>query len=312
MDIAIFIVLALLLLILVSGGYMFVVACVRTKERPWLDPEALKGSSYEKYIQLIQYSHQWLQDNHAQDVFIDSEDGLRLHGLWIPAENPKGTVLLAHGYRSTMLVDFGAVMAMYHDFGLNLLLPEQRAHGKSEGRFITFGVKESRDMLHWVDYHNRELSDCQVILSGLSMGASTVLFMADQKLPDNVKGIIADCGFNSPKDILAKVFRSIIKLPPQPTIWAAELYARLFAGFSLYERDSCQILKKNRLPIIMVHGTGDDFVPCSMTQAAYETCTGDKQLLLAEGAGHGLSFVKEPEKYKNMILAFLQKNLEGF
>lgn len=312
MDIILYFLLGLVLLILVSGAYMFVVACVRTKDRPWLDPEGLKGSSYEKYIDLIQYSHKWLQDNHAQDIYVTSEDGLKLHGLWVKAENPKGTILLAHGYRSTMLVDFGKVMQMYHELGLNLLLPQQRAHGESEGKYITFGVKESRDMLKWVEYHNTQLCDCQVILSGLSMGASTVLFMADEDLPSNVKGIIADCGFNSPRDILAKVYRNIIKLPPEPTIWAAELFARLFAGFSLYEKDSRKTLAKNKLPIIMVHGTGDDFVPCEMTKVAYEVCKGDKQILLAEGAGHGLSFLKEPEKYKTMVLQFLKKNLEGF
>lgn len=312
MDIILYFLLGLVLLILVSGAYMFVVACVRTKDRPWLEPEKLKGSSYEKYIDLIQSSHKWLQEHNAQDIYVTSEDGLKLHGLWVKAENPKGTILLAHGYRSTMLVDFGKVMPLYHELGLNLLLPQQRAHGESEGKYITFGVKESRDMLCWLQCHNSRLCDCPVILSGLSMGASTVLFMADENLPSNVKGIIADCGFNSPRDILAKVYRNIIKLPPEPTIWAAELFARLFAGFSLYAKDSRKTLAKNKLPIIMVHGTGDDFVPCEMTKVAYEVCTGDKQILLAEGAGHGLSFLKEPVKYKTMVIQFLEKNLEGF
>lgn len=307
-----FVLLGLLILLLVSGIYTFVVACVRTRERPWLEHQGLEGSSYEQYAPLIRQSHAWLQRMAARDVYVTSHDGLKLHGFWVPAQNAKGTILLCHGYRSTLLVDFGKVMELYHNLGLNLLLPQQRAHGSSQGRFITFGVLESRDMLRWLDYHNAALAQCPVILSGLSMGASTVLYMADEPLPENVRGIIADCGFTSPAAIIGKVFRSVIHLPPQPTLFVADLLARIFAGFSLYAKDSRKTLAKNRLPILMVHGTGDDFVPCDMTRQGFAACTAEKTLLLVDDAGHGLSFVKEPQRYQAAVLEFLKQNLEGF
>lgn len=312
MQVVFFILMAALLLIFVSGVYVFVVACVRTKEQPWLDADALKGTTYEKYDKLIHKSHDWLVANHAQDVYVTSHDGLRLHGLWVPAKDPKGTVLLAHGYRSTMLVDFGMVLELYHSMGMNLLLPEQRAHGKSQGKLITFGVKESEDMLCWLDYHNRELGNYQVILSGLSMGASTMMYLADRDLPDNVKGIVVDCGFSSPAEILSVVFKRTTHLPAIPSIWVSELCARVFGGFSLYERNSRTALRNCKLPIIMVHGKADDFVPCHMTEQGYEACSGDKQILLAEGAGHGLSFLYAKEQYTDMVRSFLEKNIEGF
>ena len=310
MQILAFALFAVGLLILVSGGYVFWVACRRMKEHPWLEPEKLKGTGYEKYAQHIQNSARWLKEHNARDVYVESHDGYRLHGLWIPAKNPKGTVLLAHGYRSTVLVDFGLIYDVYYKLDMNLLVPEQRCHGKSEGRFITFGVKESKDMQMWIDYHNRNFGSKQMIISGLSMGASTMMYLADQQLPENVKGIVVDCGFTSAAAILSKVFTSVTHLPAAPTIFAANLFAKLFAGFSLYEKDSRKTLSKSRLPILMIHGLKDDFVPASMTQEGFDVCSSEKELLMIENAGHGLSFVKQPEQYQAALKGFLNRYLE--
>ena len=304
-----FVLCAILLLLLVSGAYTFVVACVRRKDLPWLVEEEIKKTSYGKYYSFIVKSNQWLQDHKAQDVYISSDDGLKLHGLWISAPNAKGTVLFAHGYRSTMLVDFGLAFEFYHNAGMNLLIPEQRSHGKSQGQYITFGIKESADMKQWIAFHNREFGAFPMILSGISMGASTMMYLADEKLPQNVKGIIADCGFTSPKAIISKVFRSVIHLPAAPTIWVTDLLARVFAHFSLDEKDSRRSLANNRLPIFIIHGTDDDFVPCEMTKEAYAACTGKKQLLLVDGAGHGVSFLVDHDRYTALIQKFLEDNI---
>lgn len=307
MNFALFILVAFLILTLVSGTYMFVLACVRRKDLPWLVEEEIKKTPFGKYYDYIVASDQWLSEHHAKDIDITSADGLRLHGLWIPAENPRGTILFAHGYRSTFLVDFGLAFPFYHERGMNLLIPDQRAHGKSEGRFITFGVKESNDMRRWLDYHNTAFGCCPVILSGISMGASTMLYLADQVLPENVCGIIADCGFTSPKDIICEVFHRVIHLPAVPSIWVADLLARVLAGFSFYEKDTRKTLAKCRLPILMVHGKEDSFVPCKMTEDGFAACTGLKEVLLVEGADHGLSFVKDPEHYIEAVQVFLDK-----
>ena len=309
MKLFLFVLAASLLLTFVSGLYVFVVGCVRRKDLPWLVEQEIKQTSYGKYYDFIVRSDKWLKDHNVQDVYINSHDGLKLHGLWIPAANARGTVLFAHGYRSTMLVDFGLAFDFYHTHGMNLLVPDQRCHGKSEGRYITFGVKESRDMQNWLDYHNRQLSTVPVILSGLSMGASTMLYLADKDLPENVKGIIADCGFTSPKDILASVFTRVIHLPAAPTLWVTDILARLFAGFRLDEQDTRRSLERSRLPVFLVHGTNDDFVPCEMTKAGYAACTGEKHLLLVEAAGHGLSFLVAKEKYTAMIKDFLDQHI---
>lgn len=312
MAVILYILIGLFLLVLASGAYVFVLACVRRKELPWMVEEELKKTSYAKYYNCIMASDAWLKNHNAQDVYIKSKDGLKLHGFWVPAENPRGTILLAHGYRSTILVDFGLAYAFYHALGMNILVPHQRAHGESEGRYITFGVKESEDMRCWIAYHNKTHGNLQMILSGLSMGASTMLYLADQDLPDNVKCIIADCGFTSPKAILDVVYRSVVHFPSGPSLWAADLFARIFAGFGLNEKDTRVVLKNAKLPVLMIHGLDDDFVPCYMTQEGYDVCTGDKELLMVENAGHGTSFLVDKEAYTMQVISFLEKHLEDF
>lgn len=310
--VVIWLLLALVVLVLVSGVYVFILACARRKELPWMVEEEIKKTGYARFYNCILASDAWLKEHNAQDVYVQSKDGLKLHAYWIPAENARGTVLLAHGYRSTFLVDFGLAFAFYHALGMNILVPHQRSHGKSEGRYITFGVKESEDMQCWIDYHNKTYGDYQMVLSGLSMGASTVLYLADQTLPDNVKCIIADCGFTSPKAILDAVFRSVVHIPSGATLLVTDVLTRIFAKFSLNQKDTRKILTSAKLPVLMIHGEADDYVPCFMTKQGFEACAGEKELLIVEGAGHGLSCLVDKETYTKRILAFLEKHLEDF
>lgn len=311
MPFVIFVCVALLILLVFSGGYTFYAACVRRKELPWLDEEGLRNTPYEKYYQNICLADTYLKEHKAEEVCIKSFDGLKLSGTWLAAEDPKGTIILAHGYRSCKLAEFSLVLDFYRSYGLNILLPDQRAHGKSEGKIITFGVKECRDVKGWIHWVNARCGKLPVILSGLSMGASTVLYLADEELPANVKGIIADCGFTSPWEIISCVFRNVTHLPAAPSLWVAEGFARMIGGFSLRQKDTRQVLKNNKLPLLIVHGMADGFVPCEMTRQGYEVCIGDKEMFLVEGAEHGLSFLKDSARYKEKVRSFLNRNLEA-
>ena len=299
----------LILAVIVSGFYAFSVACIRKKEINWLEKEEIENSPYAEFFDSIIAADKWIHDHQAEDLYIRSGDGLALHGLWIPAEFANGTMILVHGYRSSQLADFGFVLDYFHRQGYNLLLPELRSHGKSEGRYITFGVKESDDILRWIEYHNVAFGEYAVVLCGLSMGASTVMYLADEQLPRNVRGIIADCGFTSPKDIISSVYRMVTHLPPGPAIWVTDLLARIFAGFRLTQKDTRISLTKNHIPILMIHGLDDEFVPCEMTKQAFSVCTGHKELLLVEGAGHGVSFLVDMARYKAAVDKILDMTL---
>lgn len=297
----------LVAMLLAVGWYAFHTACRRKAEVDWLNVSALQNTSYEQYGKQIQAADHWLKSHTTVDIWTESHDKRKLHAHWIPAEDPKGTVLLAHGYRSTKLLDFGMVYELYHNLGMNLLLIDQRSHGDSEGKYITFGVLESRDVQSWIKFHNQHFGPHPILLSGLSMGASTMLYLADRQLPENVKGIIADCGFTSPKEIVGKVFKDTVHFDAGPFLWAADLFARVLAGFSFYERDTRKSLRNSRLPILLIHGTGDDFVPCEMTKQAYAACTSEKEIFLVENAGHGTSYLYDTPGYRKQVIAFLQK-----
>ena len=130
-------------------------------------------------------------------------------------------------------------------------------------------------------------------------------------MPENVKGIIADCGFTSPREIIKSVFHGVIRLPAAPTLWATNIFTRLFAGFSLTEKDTRKSLQNSKLPVLLVHGVEDGFVPCYMTRQAHAVCKEPKELLLVEGADHGVSFLVDKERYVQTVKAFLQKYVEG-
>jgi len=205
---------ALLLVFFSVGWYFFRRACARVPDLPWLDREAILKTNYAPHADLIQRSHKWLLDHGATDVWTQSEDGLRLHGLWVEAEEAIGTAILVHGYHSTKLVDFGGSMAYLHRQGLNLLLVDQRAHGESGGHTIAFGVEERLDCLDWLKYAvGRFGCDTPMALYGVSMGAATVLMASGLGLPENVKCIVADCPYSSPRAIISKVCRDM-RLPP--------------------------------------------------------------------------------------------------
>ena len=299
----------LLFLTVTSGVYVFILGFVRKKDVSWLIENEVRKSPFHKHYDRVVKADQWLKMNDAQGITIESFDGLSLHGLWVPAEHPRGTILLAHGYRSTFLVDFGPAFEHYHNLGMNLLIPHQRAHGESKGSLITFGIKESEDMMRWLKYHNAHLGKYPVVLGGLSMGASTVIYTLAKALPANVKGVIADCGFTSPSAILSVIFRRVTHLPAMPSILVTGILTRVFAGFSIWKYDSRKILSRSTLPILMIHGTADTFVPCEMTQEAFAACTAPKDILLVEGAEHGVSFLMDKEKYILHVTRFLEDTL---
>lgn len=300
---------AIVLLAYAAAGYfVFRMACLRGKELDWMDSEVVAVSPYKPYVDIIPMASRWLRQNHAQDVWTQSHDDLKLHGWWIPAENAKGSMLMFHGYRSTYLVDFAAVYELYHTQGYNILLADQRSHGQSEGKYITFGAKECRDAAAWIDYHNRTFGPIPVFLCGLSMGASTVLFAAGNPLPLNVRGITADCGFTSPYAIIRHVATKTVGplanvLMPMVNFWARQL-----ALFDLKECSTEKALAKCPVPLLMCHGLADDYVPSHMTQAGYDACTGEKELILVEGAGHGTSFLHDRQRVEKALLDFFRRN----
>lgn len=244
---------------------------------------------------------------------VRSHDGLTLSARYFPPEGEtRGIVLQVHGYRSSPLGDFSCAVRDMRKLGMGCFLIEHRAHLTSEGDVITFGVMERHDVLAWAKLIEREFPGMPVILDGISMGAATVMMAAGLPLPDNVRGIIADCGFTSMEDMFKKIIGEWFHLPAWPFIPLASLYCRLKNGFGFGDVTSQDGLLKAKVPVLMAHGTDDTFVPYEMSRRIYDAVkdTVDVTLLTAEGAEHGFSYLCAYEEYHAAIVSFFNKCLQ--
>ena len=246
----------------------------------------------------------------CEDIYTTSVDGLKLHGLLFSSQKENAPfVIQFHGYKSSPKRDFAGIGVMSIDDGYNVIMPDHRAHGKSEGHSITFGVKESEDCLCWVDYVIEKYgAERKIVLQGISMGAATVILASSHRdLPSNVVGIMADCPYSSAKKIIKKVMKDM-KLPVCIFYPAARLGAALFGRFNLSSASVAKAAENSKTPILLIHGNGDDFVPHSMSEeiSAKSTLI---ELHSFEGAGHGLSYLSNEEKYKALCRSFISKIL---
>ena len=242
-----------------------------------------------------------------EEVTTTSYDGLKLYGKYYHSKDGMPVLIFFHGYRSNASRDGSGIYTLGKTKGINILVVTQRAHGKSEGKSITFGIRESKDCLSWIDFVKERFGqDTKVILWGISMGASTVLTAAGRDLPENVLGIGADCGFSSAREIIRSVIKGM-KLPVTPSYWLVKIGARIYGGFDVEEISALEAMKKIKVPVLFIHGKADDFVPCDMTYQNYEACVSDKELVIVEEAGHGMRYYVDMEKTKQGVYAFLDK-----
>ena len=299
------IVLAVLLAVVLLALGLFLFACRRSPVPDFTKPAVIAQWGREDQTEEILAGAALMRD--AEDVFLPSYDGLRLHGQLLQQPGAKGTILLFHGYRSSWIIDFSIVLPYYYSLGYNLLAVDERAHGQSEGVYITFGIHERRDAATWAQYAAMHFGpDHPLVLGGLSMGATTVLLASCFDFPANVRAIIADCGFTSPYEIAKSVLRrDAPKAPVSLLLPLCSLVTRLFAGFGLRDGSTIDAVRESRYPILFIHGTGDTFVPCEMTKEAYAACTSEKELILVDSAEHGKSYLVEKDRVEKALCRFL-------
>ncbi len=269
------------------------------------------GDLYEPFRKSME---NWAREARAmphEEVSITSFDGLTLRGIYYEFAPGAPIELMFHGYRGNSERDLSGGVQRCFQVGRSALIVDQRASGRSDGHIISFGINEHRDCLAWVDFMLAHFGpEVKIILTGISMGAATVAMASDKGLPANVIGILADCGYNSPKDIIKKVIAQDMKLPANLAYPFAKLAARLFGHFDLEETSPEESLKNCTVPVLFFHGEADQFVPCQMSRICYDACASRKQLVTVPGAGHGLSFPTAPESYIKVAREFFGP--EGF
>ena len=249
----------------------------------------------------------WMNETRSlpcREYTITSHDGLTLYGKYYEYAPGAPIELMIHGYRGNAERDLCGGVQRCFALGHNAFVIDQRGSGKSQGNVITFGIREHQDCLNWVDFLiNTFGADIKIILTGISMGASTVLMAAGKPLPKNVIGVLADCGFTNAKEIIKIVIRKL-KLPPNLAYPFVKLGAFIYGGFRLETDSALSAMTRCTVPVIFYHGEADDFVPCYMSQQNYDACSSKKQLVTIPDAGHGLCYLVAPEIYLSTLAEF--------
>lgn len=248
-----------------------------------------------------------LEKCNCELVEITSHDGERLVGHWYPCEKAERIIVAMHGWRSYWAKDFGAIAEFWHKNGCSVLYAEQRGQHNSGGAYMGFGLIERYDCVDWVHWlnQNRNGEEIPIYLAGISMGASTVLMAAGLELPENVCGIIADCGFTSPHAIWKHVVENNMHLSYRRLRMAvADAYCKQKIQMTANEYSTVEAMKQCNVPVLFIHGTDDHFVPVEMTYENYKACVAPKYLHIVPGAEHGMSYFVDRAGYEEAVKAF--------
>lgn len=272
----------------------------------------MAGTDWSQYAPLLEKRKAFMLAQTHEDLYQTSFDGLKLHATYFPAldqgANKKKVVICFHGYTSQGMSDYIGLSGYYLRKGYAMLLPDARAHGESEGEYIGFGCLDRKDALVWINWVIQELGDdVEIALHGTSMGGATVLMASGLELPPQVRGIVSDCAFTSPKEVFTHVLHNMYHLPAFPAIPGADILNKRLAGYGMDECNAKREVAKAKVPILFIHGTRDTFVPYRMCHEIYDCCASPKKMLVVEGAAHAESYYKDTEKYEQALDEFFEE-----
>ena len=273
-----------------------------------MDHPKVNHPSY-KHAEEYAKVQEWCQAQPMKHWFIRSTDGLRLHGCYLPAENPKRFVVMCHGFRGHSFGSIASEAQFLHEHDCNILLIDMRCCGDSEGTYITYGAKEQYDVLEWMGRIRKENPNrLPVYLYGQSLGATTAILAAGHTAPGELRGVIADCGYHSMRQELKEVANEWFHMKNiESLLMRVDFFCRVLAGFSMKETDTTVALRKTTYPILFFHGETDTFVNPKNTIDNYKLCASKKELVLVPDARHLCSCYEAPELYEEKMMSFFEK-----
>lgn len=285
----------------ITGNFLFNLA---------LNPKSLKSiladsEIEENKINVRIENEKWLAEN-AKEVYIEDKK-IKLHGHEVVNSKPsKIWVIAVHGYTDSAYFMVNSAK-QFLSYGYNVLMPDLRAHGKSEGKYIGMGWLDRLDLIKWMDYLIATYGNIKIILYGISMGAATVMMASGEKLPSNVRMVIEDCGYTSVWDEFAYELKYLFHMPTFPALYNANIITKIRAGYSLRKASCIKQIKKSKIPILFIHGDQDKFVPFYMLDKLYDAATCKKEKLVIKGAGHAVSQNIDPQKYWHTVRKFIKR-----
>lgn len=312
-------VIALIILVLIlgalifAGNYLMTFALARKDGSANNVSPASSLSEQDKSIiaanreAFKQQVESWRNETPSTLVSIQSDDGLKLSSeVFINPESNNWAITI-HGYNGGRHY-MDNVACQYYQHGYNILLPDLRANGDSEGKWKGMGYLDKDDIINWTEYLIEQYGDIKIVLHGISMGGATVMMASGEQLPSNVKGLVEDCGYTSVWDIFDDEIHYLYHLPAFPLMHVASGISKVRAGYSFGEASSLKAIAKNNLPVLFIHGDSDTFVHTEMIDKVYDACNSTKEKLIVTGAGHGESYLRDPDLYFDTTFNFLTKN----
>jgi fermentation-respiration switch protein FrsA (DUF1100 family) len=296
----------------VVGGTLFMFdTSLKTKVEPTDEQDSYTYLFEHKYLK------QWIDSLNSvsalRDTFIVAKDGARLHGLYVrAAEETPNTALIIHGYTDNA-VRMLMIGHLYNkEMGYNILLPDLRAHGQSDGEYIQMGWKDRLDILEWIDVCKQLYGDSiNMVLHGISMGAATTMMTSGEDLPDNVKCFVEDCGYTSVWDEFSYKLGYEYALPQFPLMYCTSLYCQWREGWNFKEASPLNQLANSKKPMLFIHGDADTYIPVEMVHRLFETKSGEKELWVVPGVEHAKAYWDYTDEYvartKNFVGKYIDK-----
>lgn len=290
----------------VVGNYFYNLAI-----NPFTSKDMIFGEDEEDPLEVKADVNWLLKASSYEDKYINSSDNLKLHAYEVKNENKTNKwAVVVHGYTSEGKLLSSKAKHLY-DIGYNVLVPDLRAHGLSEGNYIGMGWDDRLDIIDWINYIIKNNPNCEIALHGTSMGASTVLMVSGEKLPSNVKAIVADCGYTSATEEFKYQLKQLFNLPSFPIMNVSDIVTHIRAGYCLNKASAINQVKKSTTPILFIHGDKDDFVPYYMMDELYNATNSPKEKLTVKDAAHAKADLVNPKLYWSTIDTFLGKYIKN-
>ncbi|HSI66147.1 MAG TPA: alpha/beta hydrolase [Planococcus sp. (in: firmicutes)] len=292
-----------------AGDYFYGEAVQRGTEVDLHSEEEIPVTISEENIQLLEDAAEWYEEQEFEEVSMESHDGLLLAGDFLRSEDASGkAVILVHGFRGER-EEMGDFVQFYHEQGFDVLIPDARGHGQSEGDYMGFGWHDRLDLVQWTELLVEEMDIRNLLLHGHSMGAAAVLMAGGEELPAEVAGIVADSGYTSANDILSYQLKHIYGLPAFPLIPVTSGITRIRSGFSFEEASALKQTAKNERPLLLIHGERDELVPISMSREIHEAAGNQSVLWTVPDAGHVKSYTVATGEYQERLEEFIGEHV---
>lgn len=303
-----------ILVLFAAGNYFYDVAIKRSQEPFDLhgggeSVTAAKMLNDEKQQKKLNEIINWTEKQSFDIVEINSADGLKLKARFLRNENSNGqAVILAHGYKGNS-EQMPGITKFYYDQGYDVLKPDARGHGLSDGNYIGYGWHDRKDYVKWVQFLIDEHRVDTIFLHGFSMGAAAVLMTSGEQLPPEVKGIIADSGYTTVLEELSHQLKYMYRLPAFPIMQVTSAITNVRAGYNFVEASALESVGKNKLPLLIIHGDKDQLVPTEMGQRIFDKANSEKELWIVTDAGHTEAYTVAEEEYQERLKTFWSTSL---